>query len=198
MWVFARRSGEPYGAYMAAAGKHRVGPDRGSLLLRTGRQGLAASAGHDLRIEVTEWSGELVIGEDLAASTVEVSFGTGSLLVRDGTGGVKPLSERDKREIAANARKVLRSDSQPHGRFVSTSARVGDNGGTLAGTLTLLGIDRPIELTVADLGGDRYKVTGRVIQSEYGIKPYTAMLGALRLADAVEIEAEIDLSGAPE
>lgn len=183
---------------MAAAGKHRVGPDRGSLFLRTGRQGLAASAGHDLRIEVTDWSGELVLGEELAASTVDIGFGTGSLLVREGTGGLKPLSERDKREIAGNARKVLRSDSHPRGRFTASSVRVGDGGGTVPGTLTLLGIDRPLTLTVTELGGDRYRITGRVIQSEYGIKPYTAMLGALRLADPVDIEAEIDLSGAPE
>jgi len=183
---------------MPAAGNHRVGADRGSLLLRTGRQGLAASAGHDLRIEVTDWSGELVIGEDLAASAVDVGFATGSLVVREGTGGIKPLSERDKREIAQNAARVLRTSQHPRGRFVSSGFRVGDGGGRVTGTLTLLGIDRPFQLTVTDLGGDRYRVTGRVIQSEYGIKPYTAMLGALRLADPVDIEAELDLSGAPE
>jgi polyisoprenoid-binding protein YceI len=183
---------------MPAAGKHRVGADRGSLFLRTGRQGLASSAGHDLVIEVTDWSGELVIGDDLTATTVDVYFSTGSLLVREGTGGIKPLSEKDKRDIAQNARKVLRTDSHPRGRFVANAIQVDGNGAAVAGTLTLLGIDRPIELHVTDLGGDHYRVTGQVIQTDYGIKPYTAMLGALRLADAVNIDAELDLSGPPE
>ena len=66
----------------------------------------------------------------------------------------------------------------------------------MEGTLTLLGVDRPARLEVADLGGGRYRVTGRVVQSDYGIRPYSAFLGALKLADPVEVEAEIELPGA--
>ena len=39
----------------------------GRITLRTSRDGLAAQAGHDLTIEVSRWSGELVIGADLAS-----------------------------------------------------------------------------------------------------------------------------------
>jgi hypothetical protein len=32
------------------------------------------------------------------------------------------------------------------------------------------------------------------VQSDYGIKPYTAFLGALRVRDAVDVDVELDLS----
>ena len=35
----------------------RFGPDTGSLQVHTYREGVAAKVGHDLIIEVTEWSG---------------------------------------------------------------------------------------------------------------------------------------------
>ena len=52
-----------YGGVMPVpAGRHRVGADRDRLVLNTGRDGLAASAGHDLIIEASRWSGELTVG----------------------------------------------------------------------------------------------------------------------------------------
>jgi hypothetical protein len=36
-------------------------------------------------------------------------------------------------------------------------------------------------------------VTATVVQSEFGIKPYSAMFGALKVLDAVEIHAEVRL-----
>jgi hypothetical protein len=36
-----------------------------------------------------------------------------------------------------------------------------------------------------------------VIQSEFGIAPYSALFGALGVADPIGVEAEFDLPGAP-
>jgi hypothetical protein len=33
------------------------------------------------------------------------------------------------------------------------------------------------------------------VQSEFGIKPYTGFFGALRVRDAVNVDADVDLSG---
>lgn len=173
----------------------QIGPDHGRLLLHTGRKGLAAQAGHDLTIEVTRWSGELVLAEDVTQSSMTVTAELGSLRVLEGTGGAMPLSDRDKREIASTARKLLDTDRQPAARFTSASVTGDDQGGVVEGTLTILGQDHPFTLKVSHPGEKRFTATGTVIQSEYGIKPYTAMFGALRLADPVGIEAEVDLSG---
>jgi hypothetical protein len=37
------------------------------------------------------------------------------------------------------------------------------------------------------------KASCQVVQSRFGIKPYTGMLGALKIADAVEVRAEVRL-----
>jgi len=47
---------------------------------------------------------------------------------------------------------------------------------------------------VDETGPDRYHAETTVIQSNYGIKPYTGFLGALRVRDAVDVVADVDLS----
>lgn len=192
-----------YGAAMAlSAGRHRFGSDhRGRLLLMTSRDGLAAQAGHDLTIEINDWSAELTMSEDLRPVALTVRVDLNSLSVLDGTGGVKPLTDRDRREIAANARKSLKSTQFPAATFSAAgfeSAGDGgdDGGGVVPGTLALAGAERQVRLDVASTGPDRYLVTGSVRQTDFGIKPYSAFLGALRVSDIVGVRAEIDLSGA--
>ena len=160
---------------------------------------MAAQAGHDLTIEASRWSGELTIGADAAASAVEVRIDMGALLVREGTGGVKPLTDRDRRDISGTARKLLATDRNPEAVFTATAFEPdGNGGGTVSGTFTLTGVARPIRLSVTPAGQDRYRVTGSVLQSDYGIKPYSAFLGALKVRDAVGIEADIDVSESAE
>ncbi|MEO3809257.1 YceI family protein [Sphaerisporangium sp. B11E5] len=166
------------------ARRHRVGPDRGTLLLRTSRQGVAAQAGHDLTIEVTRWSGEVI--EDGGTAELRVTAETASLRVLSGTGGVTTLTDSDRREIERNARRLLDCDRHPEAVFTM--------GGGDPGTLTLRGRSGPFTLTVTPLGGGRYRGTGTVRQSDYGIKPYTAFLGMLKVADPVEVEAEVELT----
>ena len=173
---------------------HKVGPSQGRLLLRTSRQGVAAQVGHDLLIEVTRWSGVVEVAEDRSASTVEVTADTASLTVVEGTGGVKPLSGKDKRDIEQTTRKLLQTERHPRAVFACKDVRPTSDGGTLEGTLTLLGIDRPISLDVTERADGSYRATGQIPQSEYGIKPYTALFGALKLADVVTVEVELDLN----
>src|SRR6516225_2749445 len=100
-------------------GRHELGPDRGRIILRTFRDGLAATAGHDLTIEAIRWSGALDISEDLSPA---------GLVVRVGTGGIKPLSDRDRREIAVTARKVLAADRNPEAVFTAGKFAPGAGG----------------------------------------------------------------------
>jgi len=179
------------------AGRQQFGPERGRILLLTTRDGLAAQAGHDLTIEVTQWSAELEVADDLTPAGLTVRVDMNSLIVREGKGGVKPLTDRDRREIAVTARKLLRTDRFPAASFTASGFDQGqDGGGTVQGTLSLAGSDRPVRLEVTRNGSGGYHAAGSVRQSDFGIKPYTAFLGVLRVSDAVGIAVTVDLPDA--
>jgi polyisoprenoid-binding protein YceI len=189
-----------YGAHMAVqAGRHQFGTQSSRILLRTSRDGMAAQAGHDLAIEASRWSGELTVGDDLAPTGLEVHVDLGALTVREGTGGLKPLTDRDRRDIGGTARKLLKTDRFPEAVFTATgfAPAARDGGGVISGSLALAGVARPLSLAVSRTGPQTYRVAGKVVQSDYGIRPYTAFLGALKVRDAVDIEADINLAGLP-
>jgi polyisoprenoid-binding protein YceI len=175
-------------------GRHQLGPDRGRILLSTFRDGLAATAGHDLTIEATRWSGVLEVNGDSSPAGLDVRIDLGALVVRDGTGGVKPLSDRDRREIAVNARKVLAADRHPEATFAASGfAPAAGGGGEISGTFTINGTARPLRVRVSETSPDHYHAEATVVQSDYGIKPYSAFFGALRVRDAVDVAVDVDL-----
>jgi polyisoprenoid-binding protein YceI len=176
-------------------GNFELGPDAGRILIKTSRVGLAARAGHDLTIEVTRWSARAEIpAEDaggVTAATVSAELDLGSLEVREGTGGVKPLTDSDRRDIKKTMSKILGD-----GTASFASSRIigsGAGGGAIEGTLTLNGQARPIRLQVTEPASGRYRGSATVLQSAFGIKPYTGFFGALKLADEVQVQFELDL-----
>lgn len=171
-------------------GTYEIGPGTGALTVHTRRGGFGAAAGHDLVIEVTRWSGTVRIDAgSIEASTVEVVVDATSLEVREGNGAV-PLLAVNKSEIARTIKKVLRTREHPEIRFRSTGVAEAADGFTVSGDLTVVGVDRPVELAVQPEG----TVTATVVQSAFGIKPYSAMFGALKVLDAVEVRAEVHLA----
>ncbi|MGH3159039.1 MAG: YceI family protein [Streptosporangiaceae bacterium] len=177
------------------AGSRKVGAGRDRLVLHTARDGMAASAGHDLTIEVTRWSGQLTVGEDATPTALDVKIDMTSLTVREGTGGLKPLTDRDRRDIASSARKVLGADRHPEASFSATKFEPGaGGGGTITGTLTLAGQSQPIKLQVSETASDSYHATTQVVQTSFGIKPYGGFFGALKVRDAVDVDVDVDLS----
>ena len=189
----------PYGWPVTAyTGNFRLGPDTGRVVIKTGRAGLAAMAGHDLTIEVTRWSARVEVPADedggLTAATVTAELDLGSLEVREGTGGAKPLSDGDRVQIKKQMENIL-------GGATATfaSSRIiasGTSGGAIEGTLTINGKKQPVRLQVTTPGPGRYRGSATVAQSAFGIKPYTGFFGALKLRDEVGVEFEVDLSKA--
>jgi polyisoprenoid-binding protein YceI len=176
------------------AGRHQLGAANGRITLRTSRDGLVAQAGHDLTIDASRWSGELVVGADLVPVSLEVKVDLTALVVRDGTGGIKPLSDRDRREIAVTTRKVLGADRFPEATFTAQGFEASGDGGTISGTLEVAGRAQPQRLQVSQLAPGHYRATATVRQTDFGIKPYSAFLGTLKVSDAVGVEVEVDLS----
>ena len=64
--------------------------------VHTYREGVAAKVGHDLIIEVTRWEATVDDG------SIELTADPRSLEVREGHRGVKPLTDKDRREIRKN------------------------------------------------------------------------------------------------
>jgi polyisoprenoid-binding protein YceI len=193
------------------AGRHQFGMDKGRITLRTFRDGLAAQAGHDLTIEAARWSAELVVADDLIPASLTVTVDLNSLVVREGTGGLKPLTDRDRREIGVTARKVLKADRFPEAVFTaaefkpapdttdgSVATLATDSAGTVRGTFKLAGQSGPLELRVRPTGSARYEATTTIRQTDFGIKPYSGFLGALKVRDTVDVKVEVDLSDVAE
>jgi polyisoprenoid-binding protein YceI len=166
------------------AGTHRFGPDNATLQVKTYREGVAAKAGHDLVIDVTRWDATVEVADEPAGSTIELNADPRSLEVREGVRGVKPLTDKDRLEIRKNIdAKVL--GSHPI-RFRSSDVRLDDQL-TVEGELSMAGSTRPVsvQLTVEDDGA----VSGTVplTQSDWGIRPYRGLMGALKVRDEVEV-----------
>ena len=144
-------------------------------------------AGHNLVIEVTSWEAMLELGEDPARTSIELTVDATSLRVREGQGGAQALGEDDKVEIqkAIDEDVLKRQDV----RFRSTSVECADDGGRLRvqGDLTIVGETRPVafDLVVGEDG--EISAAAVVTQSAWGIKPYSALFGALKVVDDVEV-----------
>jgi polyisoprenoid-binding protein YceI len=175
-------------------GTFRLGPDSGRIVIRTGRAGLAARAGHDLTIEITRWSATVTVPDGgPAAAEVTAELDLGSLAVREGTGGAKPLSDKDRRDILTTAGKILGGGTA---RFASSRVVPAASGGAVEGTLTLNGVTKPARFQLVSRGPGRYQGSATVRQTDHGITPYTGFFGALKLKDEVVVEVEADLSRA--
>lgn len=161
----------------------------GELLLATGVQGRAARMGHRLTIAMTRWHATVSwAGSEPAA--VELVVETDSLEVLRGEGGVKGLSAPEKALVRSNALKSLDANRFPEIRFVARTVDKTDDGYRLSGELTVRGKTRAyeIELRTDDLG-DEWRMTAEstVRQTDYGVKPYSLLMGSLQVADDVAL-----------
>jgi polyisoprenoid-binding protein YceI len=176
------------------AGAHRLGPESGRLLVHTTRTGLGAKAGHDLTIEVTRWHGRAMVDTAAPAnSLVTVTVDVDSFEVREATGGVMPLMQADRAEIKRTLGEVLHTTQHPTITF--QSRRVDGSAGSFAldGELTIMGVTRPVTVQGRMTGG---RVVGgaTVVQSRWGIRPYSAFFGALKLRDEVKVDFDVALT----
>ena len=176
-------------------GNHNIGPQDGKLTVKVYKDGMAAKMGHDLVLEATKWSGNVTVDpENPSASSVQVTIDARSLEIIEATGGAKPLGDKDRKDIAKNIdEKILQTSSHPDITFDSTDVSGDAPRISLKGCLTLVVKSVPVtlDLTVNDNG----QVSGRftIVQSQFGIKPFSAMMGALKVKDAVNVEFDVTL-----
>jgi polyisoprenoid-binding protein YceI len=171
-------------------GTHQLGPGDGTLELHTFREGVAQKVGHDLIIVVTDWSATATVDDEGSLTSVALEVDSRSLEVREGHNGLKPLSDKDRNDIrkTIDNKVLLGQPVKFHSDAVETTG-----GLTVRGALTIVGTERPtsFELTMSDDGQVRGKLP--VTQTEFGIKPYKGLMGALKVRDEVQLVLDVRL-----
>jgi len=138
------------------------GPENAELTIHTRRGGAAAKAGHDLTILVERWNASYE-NEELVFEA-----DSRSLRVIAGSGGITSLGDEEKASISQTIdEEVLKG----------TPITYRD------GQLTLNGVSRPITFTF-----DGQEGRAEIKQTDFKIKPYSALFGTLKVADVVEVK----------
>lgn len=157
------------------------GPENGTLTVRTKRTGAASKAGHDLLMEVTSWSATLDPDADPALT---LTADSSSLRVLEGSGGIQALGDDDKAGIEQTIEEEVLMGTQIE--FRSTAVE----GSWIEGELELAGRRHPISFQLTGDEDGRLAGSATVKQTDWGMKPYSALFGTLKVADDVEVAFE--------
>ena len=159
------------------------------LTVHTRKGGAAAKAGHDLVIEVTSWEGTLDLGDH---TTIMLRADARSMRVREGSGGMTSLGDDDKANIEQTIdEEVLKGTPI---EFRSTACRLSPEGDRMhvSGELELAGRRAPVTFELS-LNGGRVSGSATIKQSDYGMKPYSALFGTLKVLDEVQVAVDARL-----
>ena len=173
----------------------RLGPPAAQCHVLTHCEGLLATFGHDLEFAVTRFD----IRVDPDARRADASFDAASLRVQRAfkSGVEQRVSDADRRAIEDNARRdVLDVTRYPEIRFRSTRVTDVEGGVDVAGKLMLHGKERDVQVRLRR-DGDRYVASVSLRQEDFGIRPYTAFFGGLKVKSnvVVQLSAPADAAG---
>lgn len=153
------------------------------------KEGVLSRVGHDLRLRVGRWE---VTHSD---GVVSARFETASVAVvaaqRDGRDAPGLLSSSDIRQIEkALADEILEVRRFPTVSFTAKVAARDEARARLEGALTLKGIERRL-VVEARLDGERWAATVALHQPDFGITPYRALLGALKIRPDLRVDVRV-------
>jgi len=169
----------------------RADASNAECLVFTFKEGVLSAVAHDLKLRFERFD----IEADEAAGTVRARFETASLHVvcarRDGADAPGVLSDSDRRDIERRmSAEVLETTRHPEATFVSTKLdRTGDRV-RVEGTLRLHGRDRTIAAE-ARPEGDRLVAEIVLHQPDWGVRPYSALLGAMKVRPDVRVRLSV-------
>ncbi|GAB3127578.1 YceI family protein [Tsukamurella serpentis] len=168
-----------------------IDQDSGVLEVHTDVAGRSARLGHRLVLAPATW--RTVVGTDDGRPTrIDVTVEASSLQVISGHGGLTPLSAPERAVATANAHRSLKVKDFPLIEYHSTSVDSADGGFDVRGTLTICGRARPCEFALRhepDQPSGTLAAVVSVAQTDFGIKPFSLMMGTLSVADEVTVLA---------
>lgn len=160
----------------------------GDLHVFTFKEGLLSTVAHDLRLSLPRFEVQ-VEGEQVRARFFLESLRVDGP-VREGRVEASGLGDKDRRDILGNVHdKILDTRRHPEVRFEGRFA-----GGRVSGQLELKGQRGPVDFAL-DRAGERLRGEVTLTPSRFGIAPFKALLGAIKLQDRVVIR--VDLPAAP-
>ncbi len=183
----------------ASAAEFLVQPERSELVVKVYKAGLASALAHDHVVRATRLRG-LITGDPTNPESgfVELIVQAGSLVadepeMRRKHGLPKGPGDSDRRQIQSSmlGEGQLDAAKYPEIAFRSTSVQPqGSNRVIVSGDFTLHGTTRRISLpVVVRVTTDSVEASGTFDfnQSDFGITPYSAFLGAVRNRDRLTL-----------
>ncbi len=165
----------------------------------------ASGISHDHVMRASGWTGTATWDpENPSACKIDVSVPVDKLVVdppklREAVGYEAPLSDGQRGDVRKNmlSKDQLNSSKYPTISFQATGCKAaGGDTVDVSGTLTIKGKSQPVTVRMTLSGdGERFSAKGsfKVKGSDYGLEPYSAMMGALKNRD--ELRFTVRLSG---
>ncbi|MHC4308146.1 MAG: YceI family protein [Planctomycetota bacterium] len=180
------------------AGSYCLDTNSGNLYVYTFKEGLLSKLAHDLLIDVTNFKVNLDVPEaGFSSGSLELEIQANSLKVvcalKDGE-RTDALKEKEIVDIERDMGvKVLHPDKYPTANFRSKAIQEKDGGYHINGDLSLHGVTKSIDFDI-DTNGGNLKGMITLLQKDYGIKPFKAMMGTLKIKNEINIGFDLSLS----
>lgn len=189
----------------ATANAAPVDVEKSELVVLVWKRGTAQAVAHDHLVRATSFRGTLSqpspteVSAEVTVDVASLALDEDALRTKYRVGPAVGAGDRKSADATMKSDTQLDAAKFPTIRFETTSSSISERGeGTVKGVLTLHGISKPIETKVTVRRSERgLEATARLRfkVSDYGITPYTAMLGLIGLRDEVELVVTLVSAG---
>ncbi|MFB3819215.1 MAG: YceI family protein [Candidatus Methylomirabilales bacterium] len=184
---------------IASAAEYAIQPESSEFVVRLYKAGIGSALAHDHVVRATRFSGTVMADDgNPGMASVQAAVQADSLRADEPEMRRKhrlsgELSEKDRREIQSSmmGQRQLDAARFPTITFRSVSVQPEGTGrAVITGDFTLHGTTRRVTFpATVQLSGDSLHATGSFDfnQTDFGIQPYSAFLGAVRNQDRVTL-----------
>lgn len=161
----------------------------------TFKEGLLSAVGHDVKLTVGKFT---ITAED---GRITGTFDPSSLTVvsamKDGVENPRALSDKDRKTIEGYVKEdVLHARRYPRITFSTSQIEPDDDGWTFEGQLELHGRTRSVRGRAMQ-SGESWVTRVSLHQPDFGIPPFRALMGTLRIQPRVDVEIRVPRDAIP-
>jgi hypothetical protein len=151
------------------------------------KEGILSRIAHDLKHRVTRFTLRVDPKTRSIAAEIDARSLRVECVMKEGVETVNGLSEEDRKKIEEQVQAdVLRADAHPLIKFQSTAVVETPEGLHIDGTLALNDRKRPVSTLARRILG-QYVAELTINQPAFGIKPFSAMMGTLKIKPDVVV-----------